>query len=365
MSEEYDILVYSSFGEEVVEGFTLQELGGIGSLSFAENEEEMVSQIEKRKSDRPHIILSARDEEKDLLVLNAVRWKYPEVGSLLLTNRPLDRGTIRRYGIYDALSQPVRKDDLVEKVTSLAQAIASKKPPQAREADNTYKVCVITERERLIDYFRLRYDVWELMNYMKPERRNASRLEIDPYDNYAIPFGCFQGDEIVALLRLVTPVKESFFADVIEGIVDDANDDVLRTIIESPPDSRIITEESFDISRLIDEIESGGERVCELSRTITHPHYRGLDLSRKVMEFGIAYARFRGYSFAFGACVPQHLPYYAKFGYQPLANYPLAVEKNVEQVAYPVLADFRELPEPTKSAVALLQSQLEERAHQR
>ena len=69
------------------------------------------------------------------------------------------------------------------------------------------------------------------------------------------------------------------------------------------------------------------------------------------MEFGIATSLARGLNRAIGSNDPRLTPMYNKYGYYRNPEIPRFDNKSVAFVSDVVIADFRELPEPTNSNV--------------
>ena len=105
---------------------------------------------------------------------------------------------------------------------------------------------------------------------------------------------------------------------------------------------------------MLDAYNTDDQIVEELSRTVVHPEYRGSGVSRGLMEFGLAYAMAAGDPVLIGGCVPEHLPMYAKYGYEKLPGTDLDTYDTVGQIANTVVCNTRILPPLTSARVAML-----------
>lgn len=237
---------------------------------------------------------------------------------------------------------------------------------ERRLIDRPFVFRILKTPEELLEAARLRYLVYDLHVPYK----NPQRIEFDEYDKYSIPMGGFalEGGKprLVSFLRLVTREVQPNYLGMLRDIV--RKHRVLRLYrpIESVPLSPFPS--STEVLRQPTQYPSfakalvrgfnAADDTCELSRTISHTDYRGLDLSRKIMEFGIALCLERGLFNAIGSNDPRLTPMYQKYGYVTLPEVPRIDNKSVECVSDVVFADFRHLPEPTAASVSLISHKL-------
>ncbi|MEO7731485.1 MAG: GNAT family N-acyltransferase [Kofleriaceae bacterium] len=210
--------------------------------------------------------------------------------------------------------------------------------------------------EELIASFRLRYDVYAALGYVR--HLNGRRLEIDEYDLSAMPFGAFDttSGEMVGTLRLITTEPQAAHEPLVRDVVGELGDlDLIEQAFSTPrhPLPSIISEE---LAGQIQRFNSDQLPVRELSRTIVRPGHRGSGVSRGLMELGLACASRLAPSVLVGACLPQHVPMYARYGYVPLARNGLDHFDSVGQAANAVVCRTDDLPEPTRSHVDDLRS---------
>jgi len=205
--------------------------------------------------------------------------------------------------------------------------------------------------EDLIESYRLRYEVYEALGYV--QRFNASKLEIDEYDSLSIPFGAFDSvsGEMIGTLRLITREAQPDYERLMRRVVADLADDRLTNQVLGPRPFLLPSIVSQDVNRQIETFNTERFVVQELSRTIVRPSHRGSGVSRGLMEFGLAYAARATPAVLVGGCLTEHLPMYARYGYERLPQIGLAHFHSVGQVANVVVCRTDMLPYPTRSHV--------------
>jgi predicted GNAT family N-acyltransferase len=206
----------------------------------------------------------------------------------------------------------------------------------------------------LVESYRLRYDVYSALGYL--QRSNPSGLEIDPYDAYSIPLGAFDpvSGEMIGTLRLITVELQPDYEHLIHGVLGGSADDALARRVLSPRPYRLPSMISSEIARQIAAFKPEGFAVRELSRTIVRPGRRGVGVSRRLMELGLAYATRRAPAVLIGSCLPEHVGMYARYGYRKLPHTGLDHFASVGQIANAVVCRTDMLPEPTRAHVGAL-----------
>jgi len=218
---------------------------------------------------------------------------------------------------------------------------------------------VLTSEAELLEAARLRYLAYDIHVPYK----NTQGLEFDEYDKYSIPMGGFAVENgvprLVSFLRLVTRELQPRYAQFVRNLVRTHGAEALRAAVEREPLSPFPSSTEVlgqprrypaSAKRIIQEFNASDD-TCELSRTISHADYRGLDLSRKVMEFGIMLCLERGLYHAIGSNDPRLTPMYNKYGYVTLPEVPRIDNRSVECVSDVVFSDFRQLPSKTDENV--------------
>jgi predicted GNAT family N-acyltransferase len=203
----------------------------------------------------------------------------------------------------------------------------------------------------LIESYRLRYEVYGALGYLR--RTNPSKLEIDEYDASAVAFGAFDltTGALVGTVRLITTQPHPEYAPLVRRVVADLEDPELALQALGRRPQVLPSILSQDIARQIEAFNAERHLVHELSRAIVRPGQRGAGMSRGLMEFGIAHAAQFGPAILIGGCLPEHLPMYGKYGFQPLPEIGLARFESVGQIANAIICRSDALPEPTRSHV--------------
>ena len=89
-----------------------------------------------------------------------------------------------------------------------------------RSEPAAYETKQLDTLEELIQSYRLRYEVYADLGYLR--QANKSKLEIDEYDAWAIPFGAFDvtSRTMVGTLRLVTKQPQRDFSRLVHEVVE-------------------------------------------------------------------------------------------------------------------------------------------------
>src|SRR5262249_39750407 len=85
---------------------------------------------------------------------------------------------------------------------------------------DTYTLKALTGEAELIDGFRLRYAVYETMNYAR--EKNRLEIDIDEFDRFSVPLGIIENrtGSLVGYLRIVTTEEQPFYVDKIGRIIE-------------------------------------------------------------------------------------------------------------------------------------------------
>lgn len=229
--------------------------------------------------------------------------------------------------------------------------LRSTAPPVATQPTATCEIRALDSAAQLIEAYRLRYEVYGPLGYIKTP--NRARLEIDEYDASALPFGAFDPATglMVGTVRLITIDEQPVHRELVHSIVAEIGDPALtaRALGVRPHSLPSIVSDEFD--RQIDLVNTDDYPVHELSRAIVRPGFRGGGVSRGLMEFGIAHAAQAGPAVLAGSCIAEHLPMYARYGYAPLPDLGLEHFDSVDQTAHAMVLRTDALPEPTRSHV--------------
>ena len=337
-----------------------------GTVSAARNSREAEEILKKNIASNPKLIEilhvdERMPDERGSEFVSRMRWIYAgrRIGALLVTGYSTDVSVInsRESGVYRYISKPITPDVIKPHIEDLVKVIFSKEKPRKLEVTDKYIFKQIENKQELLYYFQLRYNVFEFMNYL--QQRNDKRLDIDKFDPYSIPFGGFlvnrDGSEtIVATIRIVTPMIQIQYHDLIKSIlqnnetsvrlvdttINQHNVKTLSDFVNLPKYGAFPVVEAFKVNSLIAEYEKSGITYGEYSRIIDHPDHRGFGLSKMAILTALAYCKLNnGPQMIFGACVPQHVPMYEKYGWYCIDGLGPALEKKVQQVAYTMVCD--------------------------
>ena len=152
------------------------------------------------------------------------------------------------------------------------------------------EIRVLDDVEDLISSYRLRYDVYGSLGYIR--HTNRSHLEIDAYDPFSIPFGAFDATsgELIGTLRLITNRIQAGYVQAVCQVLANVDDPELTDYASRRRRRPFPSLVSDGVARQVDAFNTGRFAVQELSRTIVRPGHRGVGVSRGLMEFGLARA---------------------------------------------------------------------------
>jgi response regulator RpfG family c-di-GMP phosphodiesterase len=201
-----------------------------GSVSSAKNTKEAEKILQANFEEHPKLVQVLHvDErmpgERGSEFVDRMRWAYAgrRIGALLVTGYATDVSVInsREKGVYRYVSKPVTPALIKPHLADLVKVIFSKEKPKKREITDTFVFKHITDKEQLVQYFQLRYSVFDFMNYL--QQKNDQRLDIDKFDPYSIPYGGFllndDGSEtIVASIRTITTELQEPYNQMIREI---------------------------------------------------------------------------------------------------------------------------------------------------
>jgi predicted GNAT family N-acyltransferase len=214
-----------------------------------------------------------------------------------------------------------------------------------------YEIKQLDTLEELVQSYRLRYEVYADLGYLR--HANTSKLEIDEYDAWAIPFGAFDATSrtMIGTLRLVTKQPQSDFSRLVQEVLELFADDSLAMQARAPRPHILPSIVSDKIHQALAAFNTKNFIVCELSRCVVGRNFRRSGVSRRLMELGLAQASFGGTALLIGSYLPEHLPMYAKYGYLKLPQTDLEMFDSVGQIAVAGVCRTDRLPQPTRSHV--------------
>jgi len=355
--------------------------GSEGSVSSAKNTREAEEVLRRNFEEDPKIVQllhvdERMPEERGSEFVDRMRWVYAgrRIGALLVTGYATDVSVVnsREKGVYRYVSKPVTPALIKPHLDDLVKVIFSKEKPKKREITDTFVFKQITDKEQLLQYFQLRYSVFDFMNYL--QQKNERRLDIDKFDPYSIPYGGFvvngDGSEtIVATIRTITTELQEPYNRMIQEIAGGGKNGIPVSLVDTKLDRKEVATltdfvsqervgefpvaESFDVESLLRGYRKSNNSYGEYSRIIDHPDYRGFGLSKIAILTAIADSKRRNCPrMVFGACVPQHAKMYEKYGWRFVDGIDLVLEEKVQQVARAMVSDvFIDVPEEYDSFI--------------
>ena len=204
--------------------------------------------------------------------------------------------------------------------------------------------------EELVQSYRLRYKVYGDLCYLR--HPNISKLEIDKYDAWAIPFGAFEAmsRRLIGTLRLVTKQPQPDFSSLVQGVLKLFEDDSLAMQARAPRPHILPSIVSDTIDRALAAFNSENFIVSELSRANVD-HNFGIRCFARPDGIGLAQAALGGPALIVGSCLPEHLPMYARYGCLRLPQTGLELFDSFGQIGIAAVCRTDRLPEPTRSHV--------------
>jgi len=214
-----------------------------------------------------------------------------------------------------------------------------------------FDIRVLGTVEELINSYKLRYHVFADVGYL--QHPNSCGLEIDAYDERAVPFGAFDtaSGAMVGTLRLITRQPQCHFARLVREVVEQAADHRLEAQARGAGSKLFPSIASKKIEQALAAYNTDGLPMAELSRIVVDRNLRGSGVSRRLMEFGIAHASVRGPTLIIGSFLASTLPMYARYGYVQLPETNFDYFESVGQVAIAGVCRTDRLPELTRSHV--------------
>lgn len=225
----------------------------------------------------------------------------------------------------------VAPESLIEALELAARALDYKAPPQPTQLEYPIEVRRIRRANELLEYYQLRYNVYNLMGYLdwKLEAR-GSGIEADWRDLNSVHIAAFErrrpnqyhvvGTARIILARSPDSNVGVLNLSLLESTSSLANQDpVLRSRFR-PPFSNLslpVWHSQPVYDKIVDMFQRR-ERHGEISRVIVDEGHRGASLSRVMMAYALQLAYDLPLDLLFLECVPLHGSLYRKFGFREL-----------------------------------------------
>jgi GNAT superfamily N-acetyltransferase len=240
--------------------------------------------------------------------------------------------------VIDPLAEP---EKLLETLKLVVDRLAYTALPEKRSLAEPLEVRLIRRQHELLNYFKLRHRIYKIMGYLTEEIEHApSQMEIGWCDTIALHIGGYkkvkQGQEIlVGTARVVVgtvaepskrPPLLASYERWVRALA--SSDPVLRQeLLRGVLPFQLPIFQSMKLHDVLREATKSGEVCGELSRVIVTEDYRGVGLSRRLVESALEEAAKVGVGRVFLECLDIHEKMYNKLGF-----------KRVEGVSGTVLA---------------------------
>lgn len=210
-------------------------------------------------------------------------------------------------------------------------------PPATTPLSTSYEIRALTTADELVESYRLRYEVYGAMGYL--QRPSESRLEIDAYDPWSVPFGAFDAASgtMIGTLRLITTETQLDYEHLVRDILAELCDAEMAEQVLGPRPHPLPAITTDQIARQIEAFNTRCFAIHELSRFIVHPDHRGSGVSRGLVTLGTAYAMRPAPAILIAGCLPEHVPMYARYGFSQLPNTSLDYYDGVGQIANTII----------------------------
>lgn len=192
-----------------------------------------------------------------------------------------------------------------------------KKPVVIREVSN--------HETEMMEYFRLRYNVYKVMGYIDEDvERAPSQMEVNRCDRYAIHIGAFERaggkERLIGTARVMhTGSRESPCSRYVTTLAN--GDPVLRLKMQEAMMMRLPVFQSVRsprMNQLLSDTLTAEKNCGELSRVIVSEEYRGAGLANLLVKFAIFQANKHNVDPLLLECLPIHERFYNRFGFQKI-----------------------------------------------
>ena len=188
---------------------------------------------------------------------------------------------------------------------------------------------LISKQRELMDYFKLRHRIYKVMGYLEEEIENTpSQMEIDWCDTISLHFGAYAGigDPENFLIGTARVVISSSSSNKRQALLDSYRQWVTALVNQDPVLQQSLRRgvlplelpifQSQKLSFIFREALRREEVCGELSRVIVAEDYRGIGLSKLLVEFALCEAAKVGVNRMFLECLLLHEKLYERFGFK-------------------------------------------------
>ncbi len=213
---------------------------------------------------------------------------------------------------------------LREKLLNVVHRIWLKSPVAYHKAQelgsvNSIEISSIFNKKDLYECLRLRGSVYKNLGYISEDKK--TEIETDYFDPVSFHFKAIDtenGNKTVGTMRLIVPSLPAFMSYKKLTL---PNIKWFTGISKKATPISLPVFQSFQYFRnpnknLIEKDTSIRSRdVCEISRVIVAPEYRGMGISKLLMNHAILVAHQLKRKYIWLECAPHHIEMYKKYGF--------------------------------------------------
>lgn len=213
---------------------------------------------------------------------------------------------------------------LREKLLKVVKRIWLKSPvaynyPNSLSNVNSIEISSVNSKQELYDCLRLRKQVYESLGYIIEKKNHG--FETDFYDPVSFHFRAIDSEnenKTVGTLRLIVPSLSPFRTNANLFL---PNAEWFKGISEKAKPVSLPVFQSFQYFRPPDkgtiphDVSMCSKDVCEISRVIVTQEYRGMGISRLLMDHAVTVAQQLRRKHIWLECAPHHIEMYKKFGF--------------------------------------------------
>jgi GNAT superfamily N-acetyltransferase len=239
------------------------------------------------------------------------------------------RSPERLQNVDRVVAATATREELLNTIKLITEKLSYIASPEKRTLTPPPEIRIIRKQHELLEYFKLRHRIYTIMGYLEGRIENApSRMEINWCDTISIHIGAYdqtrnRPELLAGTARVVVGTaadathRPAILADYNQKVSDLASrDPVLEHSLSGgvlPFQLPIFHSQSM---KTIFRESVRRNQICgELSRVIVGEDYRGIGLSRRLVEFALGEAARVGVTRMFLECLDIHEGLYNQMGF--------------------------------------------------
>jgi len=231
-----------------------------------------------------------------------------------------------------------QRDELRRELKRITARLWYKKPPNNLFHHSggqlfSVEISPVPDQKALLQSLELRGHVYSALGYIEQSSENST-IEMDAYDLTAIHFLAMDRanrDRVAGTMRLIIPglspitmsnhrYKLSSYEEWSRNIAKTCVDRQWWKAIEHGSPTALPVLGAFTYFEVPDqtiEIEESimPRNICELSRIVVAPEYRGMGISKLLVNHAISVAKEIRRQYLWIECAPHHIQMYQKYGF--------------------------------------------------